>query len=78
MADPDPPQPLPFPIRIVSDPLPGPPIFDDLPPVPPPEPSGTKHDMFYLAWDKFLSVQSKHTKASSRETRKLAEEKSKV
>jgi hypothetical protein len=76
MADPDIPQPVPFPIRIVSEPLPR--LQDDIIQDQPVDNLGPKNDQFYQAWDKFLSVEPKRAKKSSREAKKLEEEKEKV
>ena len=72
MADPEPPQPVPFPIRIVNDS--GPPPSDDGPMVSD-GPSGKRSDYFYEAWDKFLAIEPKRAKTVSRMPRKTEEEK---
>jgi hypothetical protein len=74
MADPEPPQPTPFPVRIVRDPRP-PKSIDhfDLP-----APRGLKTDSFYQSWDRFLAVQPKRAKKVSRAARKVAEARAEV
>jgi hypothetical protein len=77
MADPEPPQPIPFPIKIVND---SPPPPDDLiinDGVPPP-PNSKKTDYFYASWDKFLALEPKRSKSLSTPARKVAEEQEEV
>ncbi|KAK5119192.1 hypothetical protein LTR85_007806 [Meristemomyces frigidus] len=76
MAEPEPPQPVPFPIRIVADPLP-PLSADDGPPLPD-APSGRRNDSFYEAWDKFLAIEPKRAKTASTAARKVEEEREAV
>jgi hypothetical protein len=77
LADPEPPpQPIPFPVRIIRDPRPPPPV--DLLDLPPPGRLAHKTDYFYQAWDRFLAVQPKRAKRVSRAARKVAEEKAEV
>ncbi|KAK4548877.1 hypothetical protein LTR36_008650 [Oleoguttula mirabilis] len=76
MADPDPPQPVPFPIRIVADPLP--PLSADDGPAPPEVPSGRRNDHFYEAWEQFLAIEPKRAKTASTAAKKLEEERKAV
>ncbi|KAF2724260.1 cysteine proteinase [Polychaeton citri CBS 116435] len=77
MADPDPPQPTPFPIRIVQDPaLPPPP--EDVVVIESDTPARRKTDAFYPAWESFLSVEPKRAKRTSRSAKKLQEEKAAI
>lgn len=69
MADPEPPQPTPFPIRIVSDPPPE--ASDD---AAPDIPSGKRNDFFYEAWQKFLAIEPKRAKSST-QGKRLEQEK---
>ena len=77
MADPDPPQPIPFPIRIVNDP-PSPPSEDGERIVIDSGPSGNRTDYFYAAWDKFLALEPKRAKRTSRSARRVDEEKKEI
>jgi len=76
MADPEPAQPMPLPIRIVTE-LQLPPQDDDVQP-PADSPSGKRNDEFYGAWDKFLAIEPKRAKSSSTPARKLQEERDAV
>ena len=76
MADPDPPQPVPFPIRIVQDPPPPP--SDDGRQIVIEQPPGRRSDYFYDAWDKFLAIEPKRAKSISSVARKVEEEKQTV
>ncbi|KJX96003.1 putative calpain family cysteine protease protein [Zymoseptoria brevis] len=77
MADPEPPpDPAPFPIRIVRDPK---------PPLPPPDdseaaniPTGKRNDEFYKAWDEFLIAEPKRAKTTSRALKRIVEERKEV
>ena len=75
MADPEPPQPVPFPIKIVGEPPPPP--SDDGPMVSDPPP-GKRSDVFYEAWEKFLAIEPKRPKATSTMAQKVEEEKESV
>ena len=76
MADPEPPQPVPFPIKIVQDPLP--PRSDDGREIMLEPPPGKRSDYFYDAWDKFLAIEPKRAKFISTMARKVEEEKQNV
>ncbi|KAK4556221.1 hypothetical protein LTR86_006918 [Recurvomyces mirabilis] len=70
MAEPDTPQPTPFPIRIVTEPPPpadliGLPRLD----------TSKKNDFFYEAWDRFLALEPKRAKKTSALAKKIVEEK---
>lgn len=74
MADPEPPQPTPFPIRIVQDPPPR-----DLSEAGEEPPSGSSNsksrsDYFYAAWDKFLAIEPDRAARTSTIARKTAAE----
>ena len=75
MADPEPPDPVPaIPIKIVaSDPVPPPAPLEDLD-LPAPLPS-RRTDDFYPAWDRFLAIESKRAKKTSRSAQRVDEEK---
>lgn len=77
MADPDPPQPMPFPIKIVND-SPPPPSEDDGGPAGDSGSSSNRTDYFYGAWDKFLALEPKRAKRISTPARKIEEEKKEV
>lgn len=74
MADPEPPQPVPFPIKIVNEAPPPP--SDDI--VIDPPPAATRSDYFYNAWDKFLAIEPKRAKKLSTPAKKVEEEKTAV
>lgn len=76
MAEPEPPQPLPFPVRIIRDPRP--PSSPEMLKMPPPERISPKTDYFYQTWDRVLSVQPKRAKRVSRAVQKITEEKAEV
>ena len=76
MADPELPQPVPFPIRIVADP-PSPPS-DDGPQIISEQAQGKRTDYFYDAWEKFLALESKRAKFTSTLAKKVEEEKESV
>ncbi|CAK1367505.1 unnamed protein product [Cercospora beticola] len=73
-AEPDPPEPVPaIPIKIISgDTLPPPPLGDLDLPLPPPK---QRTDDFYKAWDRFLAIEPKRAKKTSRAAQKVEEEK---
>ncbi|KAF2206309.1 hypothetical protein CERZMDRAFT_72258 [Cercospora zeae-maydis SCOH1-5] len=74
-AEPDPPEPVPaIPIKIIpGDTLPPPPGPGDLDlPLPPPK---QRTDDFYKAWDRFLAIEPKRAKTTSRAAQKVEEEK---
>ena len=74
MADPEPPQPTPFPIRIVQDP---PPAVDedDIVVDSGPSTKGKKRtDYFYPAWQKFLAIEPARAKSTSVIVKKTVEE----
>ena len=76
MADPEPPQPTPFPIRIVQDTQGGP--SEDDGPSGSQQPQGKRSDYFYDAWSKFLAIEPKRTKAINRPTKKAEEQKESI
>ncbi|PPJ60075.1 hypothetical protein CBER1_07581 [Cercospora berteroae] len=73
-TEPDPPEPVPaIPIKIISgDTLPPPPLGDLDLPLPPPK---QRTDDFYKAWDRFLAIEPKRAKKTSRAAQKVEEEK---
>lgn len=68
MAEPDTPQPPPFPIRIVRDPPPQ--IPDDASEAATELPS-KRSDYFYDAWDKFLAIEPHRAKCASHMAHKV-------
>ncbi|KAK5137178.1 hypothetical protein LTR08_000683 [Meristemomyces frigidus] len=75
MADPELPQPVPFPIRIVQEPVTSP--TDDGPDQPAELP-GRRNDSFYEAWDKFLAIEPKRALSTSTMAKKVEEERKAV
>jgi hypothetical protein len=70
MADPDPVQPTPIPIRIVTETsTPANVVVDDSD-----VPSKPRSDDFYPSWDKFLALEPKRGKKLSRPAQKVSEE----
>jgi hypothetical protein len=69
MADPEQPQPTPFPIRIVTD---------ALPPPEPPVDNTKKNDFFYEAWDRFLAIEPKRARHTTRLARQIQDEQRRV
>lgn len=66
MDDPKPPQPTPFPIRIVQDPPRSDPGDSETQTPPDPIATGKKpSDYFYPAWDKFLAIEPARAKKTS-------------
>jgi len=74
MTDPEPaPQPTPFPIRIIHDPVSS--NTDDEKPAAGASNGKSRSDYFYSAWDKFLAVEPKRAKTTSTTLKKtLGEE----
>lgn len=68
-ADPEPPAPTPFPIKIVAD---TPPPCDDA--LPDARSTEKRSDTFYEAWDKFLSIEPKRAKKASQSARRVEEQ----
>jgi hypothetical protein len=77
MADePDKPEPTPIPIRIVKDRPPS--KGSDSEKAVQDETNGKRNDFFYEAWDKFLAIEPKRAKKTSKIVRKTEEKKAKV
>lgn len=75
MANPEPPQPTPFPIKIVQDP----PARDEVDDDPAPGADGKKrNDCFYPAWQKFLAIEPARAKTTSGILKKTVEERNAV
>ena len=72
MADPDPTQPMPFPIRLVPEPDPSSATDDG--PDQSDAPSGKRNDDFYEAWDKFLAPEPRRARATSTVAKKVEQE----
>jgi hypothetical protein len=64
MADPEPPQPTPFPIKIVADP-PRSIVEGELEELPSGGDGKKRSDYFYPAWDKFLAIEPGRAKTTS-------------
>ncbi|KAK3699315.1 hypothetical protein LTR37_016467 [Vermiconidia calcicola] len=75
MADPEPPQPTPFPIRIVPDARPPSPSNTGGDPDPP---LRKRSDNFYESWDKFLAIEPKRARRISSVAANIQAEKAAV
>lgn len=75
MADPEPPQPTPFPIKIVQDP---PPKLDVDEEAMPGADGKKRNDCFYPAWQKFLAIEPSRAKSTSAIVKKTADEREAV
>ena len=76
MADPEPTQPVPFPIRIIKDDPP--PRSNDTPPNRAELPTSKRSDYFYKAWDKFLAIEPRRARSISTTAKKVEEERKEV
>ncbi len=78
MAQPEPPQPTPFPIRIIQDPPNSKSNSGDDESVAEASPATTRRDEFYDAWDKFLALEPRRGKKLSRPARAVKAEQKEV